>query len=120
MMREEFVAGRSTSTIVYYEIRNLRSEETRDYQFRTLLATRLEMFTLDGKSVWRREEPEIEDLCRQRRTDFFVAQRIALPPAIPAGEYILKVYAEDKLSGMATEASHQFSIFSPMSIAGSG
>ena len=68
------------------------------------------VLSADGKSMWQREEPEIKDICRQRRTDFFLAQRVTLPPTLPAGEYVLKVYVEDKLSGRASEATHPFTI----------
>ncbi len=113
----DFVAGRTVQAIVYSEISNLQSEETGDGRYRTRLATRLEVLTADGRSVWRQEEPDIVDLCRRRRTDFFVAQRISLPPTLSAGDYVLKVLIEDKLSGKADEALHPFAIGSMLSAA---
>ena len=106
----DFIAGRTTPTIVYSEIRNLRSELAEDGQYRTLLGTRLEVLTSDGESVWEHAEPEILDRCRRRRTDFFIAQRITLPPTLPPGEFVLKVLVEDKISGKANEATRRFSI----------
>ncbi len=117
MPREDFVAGRTTQTIVYSEIANLRAEKTAEGLFQTRLGTRLEVLTVDGKSVWQREEPEIVDTCRRRRSDFFIAERITLPPTLPAGDYVLKVFVEDKLSSKADEASHPFSISAPISVA---
>jgi hypothetical protein len=117
MPREEFVSGRTTQTIVYSEIANLRAEQTAAGLYQTRLGTRLEVLTTDGKSVWQREEPEIIDTCRRRRGDFFIAQRITLPPTLPAGEYVLKVFVEDKLANRAAEASHAFSVLSPVSLA---
>ena len=117
MPREDFVAGRSTQTIVYSEIANLRAEKTAEGLFQTRLGTRLEVLTVDGKSVWQREEPEIVDTCRRRRSDFFIAQRITLPPTLPAGDYVLKVFVDDKLSSKADEASLPFTVNSPMSLA---
>ena len=114
---DDFVAGRTAPAIVYSEIRSLRSEKVADDQYRTVLATRLEVLTAMGDSVWEHEEPEIVDLCRRPRTDFFIAQRIALPPTLPTGEYVLKVLVEDKLSGKANESAHRFAIFSPTSLA---
>ena len=67
--------------------------------------------------MWHYEEPDIEDLCRQRRMDFFIAQRVALPPTLPAGEYVLKVLVEDKLSGRAHEAVYPLTISSGFSAA---
>jgi len=117
MPREDFVAGRSTQTIVYSEIANLRAEKTAEGLFQTRLGTRLEVLTVDGKSVWQREEPEIVDTCRRRRSDFFIAQRITLPPTLPAGDYVLKVFVDDKLSSKADEASLPFTVNSPISLA---
>lgn len=120
MPPESFVAGRPTQTIVYSEIENLRSERTGDGQFRTVLATRLEILSADGRSIWQHEEPEIVDLCRGRRSDFFIAQRITLPPTMAAGDYVLKVLAEDKLSGKASEATYRMTVQPAMSVATRG
>jgi hypothetical protein len=111
------VAGRTAQAIVYSEVRNLRSEPTKDGGFRSLLATHLEVLTSDGASVWRHEEPEIVDQCRTRRTDFFIAQRMTLPPTLPAGDYVLKVLVEDRLSGRAHEAVTPLVIHSELSAA---
>lgn len=110
MPAAEFAAGRATPTIVYSEIRNLRSEKGADGLYRSVLATRMELFTADGKSVWQHEEPEITDLCRNRRGDFFVAQRVTLPATLKEGPHVLKVLVDDKLSGRAAEQSFRFSV----------
>ncbi len=120
MPETTFLAGRPNQTIVYCEVRNFRSEQTNDGTYRTALATRLEVLTTDGRSVWQHEESDIPDLCRRRRTDFFIAQRVTLPATLPAGQYVLKVLVEDKLSGKANEATHSFTINGPASVASSG
>jgi hypothetical protein len=97
------VAGEPLHAIVYTEVTNFRSERQNDQKFRTILATHLELMTKNGETVWQREEPEIVDHCRQRRRDFFIAQRIQLPATIAPGDYVLKVLVEDKLSGRANE-----------------
>ncbi len=117
MSTEEFVSGRSIQTIVYSEIANLRATQGEDGFFETRLGTRLEVLSADGLSYFQREEPEIVDRCRTRRTDFFLAQRITLPPTLPAGDYVLKVMVEDKLANRADEASTMFTIVSPVSVA---
>ncbi len=117
MAGEEFVAGRSIQTIVYSEIANLHAKATDDGFHETRLATRLEVLSAGGESHWQREEPEIIDRCRARRKDFFLAQRITLPPTLPAGEYVLKVFVEDKLANRGDEVSRPFTIVSPVSVA---
>ncbi len=110
MPEADFVAGRSTPTIVYCEVRNLASSPTADGQHRTLVGTQMRIMTADGRTVWEEEVPEIEDLCRRRRADFFLAKRIALPSTLEPGEYVLKVFVEDKLSGKGHEGIHRFHI----------
>lgn len=117
MAADEFVSGRSIQTIVYAEIENLRTAAEPGGAFETRLSTRLEVLTTDGKSMWQREEPEVIDRCRRPRRDFFVAQRITLPPTLPVGDYILKFTVEDKTSGLIAESSAPFSLLSPVSVA---
>ncbi|MCH7883652.1 MAG: hypothetical protein IIC01_00245 [Planctomycetes bacterium] len=117
MSPADFIAGRTIQTIVYCEIRNFQSQLQEGGLFETRLGTRLELLTTDGQSMWQYEEPDIVDLCRQRRMDFFIAQRVALPPTLPAGEYVLKVLVEDKLSGRAHEAVYPLTLSSAFSVA---
>ena len=120
MLPGEFIAGRANRAIVYCEIDNLQSKPTDDGLFKSVLATRMEVFDVDGKSVWHADEPEIIDNCRRRRTDFFIAQRAILPPTLPAGEYTLKITVEDTLAGKTNEATHPFQIHGPASLASGG
>ena len=117
MAAEDFVSGRSIQTIVYADIENLRANQDAGGTFDTKLATRLEVLTAEGKSMWQREEPDVVDKCRTARRDFFVAQRVTLPPTLPAGEYVLKFSVEDKTSGMIGESSVPFGVRSRVSVA---
>lgn len=96
--------------IAYFEVGNFTSEQMPDGRFRTLLSDRFEILTLEGESLWRHEEPEIEDLSRRRREDFFVAQRIVIPPVVGEGRYVLKVTVEDRLANKQTQALLQFNV----------
>lgn len=120
MAPDDLVAGRSTPSIVYCEIRNLSAERTAEGDYRTRLATRLELLTAAGESIWRHEEPEIVDTCRRRRTDFFIAQRITLPATLAAGEHVLKVTVEDLQSGRVNEALHRFTVAATGAVARGG
>lgn len=104
------LANRANRAIVYTEIGNFLSEKTTDGRHRTVLSNELEVLTPDGRSVWRREEPNIVDLSRRRRHDFFLAQMITLPETLGPGEYVLKVSVQDELSGKSNQAVHRFSI----------
>ncbi len=117
MAPEDLVSGRSIQTIVYAEIENLRAAAESKGSYETRLSTRLEVMTSDGKSMWQREEPDVVDRCRSPRRDFFVAQRITLPPTLPVGNYVLKFSVEDKAAGTMAESSASFEIRSPVSVA---
>jgi len=106
------VAYRENRVIVYCEIENFTSQPHGDGQYRTLLANRIELFSADGTSVWSQEEPQIEDLCRRRRSDFFLAQLITLPRRLPAGDYVLKVTVKDLLASKMNQASIQLRLVS--------
>lgn len=114
---EDFLAGRPIQTIVYSEIRHLRSQELEDGTHETRLGSRLELLTTEGASVWAKDEPDVVDRCRRIRSDFFIAQRISLPATLPAGEYVLKVFVEDKIADRATEKSLPLTIHSAASLA---
>ncbi len=104
------VPFRSNPVIVYCELRNFHSERTAEALYRVTLSSRLEVLTADGRSVWTHEEPQIVDRSRQRREDFFLAQRVALPAELGPGDYVLKVMIEDTTAAKATEATHSFRI----------
>ncbi|HUU82892.1 MAG TPA: hypothetical protein VM243_05240 [Phycisphaerae bacterium] len=101
---------RPNRAIVYVEIRNFLSEESSNGQYRTVLSDELELLTASGQSVWRHEEPEIVDLCRRQREDFFLAQMVTLPATLGPGEYVLKVTVQDALSGKSNQAMLRFTL----------
>jgi len=117
MQPDTLISGRDIQAIIYSEIENLHAEVTGAGQFETRLTTRLELFDTSGASVWLKEEPEIVDLCRRRRRDFFIAQRVTFPPTLPAGAYTLKVGIEDLHAGRAAEQAYPLTIQSPVSVA---
>ncbi|MFQ5489551.1 MAG: hypothetical protein ACE5GE_02415 [Phycisphaerae bacterium] len=96
--------------IVYLEVDNFLSEQTAGERYRTVLNGELEVLTASGQQVWQHAEPQIVDLCRTRRRDFFLAQLVTLPATLGAGEYVLKVTLEDELSGKMTQAIHPFQV----------
>ncbi|UCG17450.1 MAG: hypothetical protein JSV19_05355 [Phycisphaerales bacterium] len=104
------VPYRANRAIVYCEIRNFFSDRMPDDTFRVTLSSRLEILTADGQSVWTHEEPNIEDVSRQRREDFFLAQLVTFPPELGPGDYVLKVMIEDTSAAKAAEAVHRFRI----------
>jgi hypothetical protein len=103
-------AFHANRAIVYCEIKNFYSERLPNESYRVSLSSRLELLTPDGKSLWTHDEPDIEDVSRQRREDFFLAQLVTLPATLSPGEYVLKVTIEDRTAAKANEAVHKFEL----------
>ena len=110
LLETELTAGRSVPAIVYCEVRNFQSEADAEGKFVTRLSTRLEVLSVDGVSVLEKSEPEVVDVCRVRRSDFFLAQRITLPSTLASGDYVLKVAVEDLRGAKVAEVSKSFSL----------
>ncbi|MCH7700565.1 MAG: hypothetical protein IID37_02645 [Planctomycetes bacterium] len=100
----------SNRVIVYLEVDNFSSRHIEDQPWRTVLASRMEVLTADGQSLWTHSEPEIEDLSQRRRRDFFLAQLITLPPSLGPGNYVFKVSVEDVQAAKVAEAVRPFTI----------
>lgn len=99
---------RRQNVCLYSEVRNFVSEREKseaskpadkkpDGLFRVLLNERVSLENAEGQSVWQESFPNIEDLCRQARQDFFLATRLNIPADAAPGKYTLKVTIEDAL-----------------------
>jgi hypothetical protein len=104
------VPHRANRAIVYCEIENLKAERDPSDRYRTLLSTRLELFDQSGKSRWTHEERRIEDISRQRREDFFIAQLVTFPADLSPGEYVLKASVTDLLGSKTNEVTKMVGI----------
>ncbi len=113
MEMSRLVPLRANRAIVYCEIKNFHSESLPDQKYRVTLSSRLELLTPDGRSLWTHDEPVIEDLSKQRREDFFLAQLVTFPAGIGPGEYILKVTIEDRAAAKASEVAYPFQLGTP-------
>ena len=52
-----------------------------------------------------RKQASVIDLCRNRRRDFFLADRLTIPASLPAGRYVLKVTVVDDLANRVAEST---------------
>ncbi|MCG3129423.1 MAG: hypothetical protein FLDDKLPJ_00150 [Phycisphaerae bacterium] len=115
MPADQFVAGRVNHTILYCEVRNFASQPEEGV-YVSRFESRVELLTADGRSVWEQPPANIEDRCTRRRSDFFIAHRLTLPPTIPAGEYVLKVELHDKLAGKMNESATPLTLLGGLSL----
>jgi hypothetical protein len=101
----DFAAG--TKVVVYWEVRNFASVEQQD-GFRTRLAASFEILDHAGKSVHRSEHPFPDDVCRQRRHDYFNAVLFQLPKDLRPGRHVLKVTVRDVTADRIAEKQREF------------
>ncbi len=96
MPPEYFVEGKSLPVIIYLELENFTSKFVAEQKvYQTLLSMTIEVLSESGRSVWRQRYEKIEDIANRRRTDFYLAPQVTLPPAISAGSMKLKITVED-------------------------
>lgn len=99
-----FEAGKAHKVIVYSEVENFSSVLNDKNLWETRLEQELVLYTESGLPVWEEKTPTT-DLCRNRRTDFFIARIITLPANLTLGRYVLKVSITDPQAGRIAETS---------------
>ena len=100
-----FTAGKETQTIVYCEVDNFTSLQQSDGRWETKLNYEAVLYSDNEHSaaVLGKKPTSIVDACRNRRRDFFLADRLNLPATLPVGKYILKVTVVDELANHVAE-----------------
>jgi hypothetical protein len=100
-----FTAGKETPTIIYCEIEHFRSSLAGEGKWETKLSYEATLYR-DGEaavSVINKKPTSIVDRCRNRRRDFFIADRLTIPATLPVGRYVLKVTVIDQLANHVAE-----------------
>jgi hypothetical protein len=93
-------AGRAV--ILYCEMAGVRYAPEGDVQ-RSRLASRVEIVAAGGSDpLWTHSLGTADDVCRQRRRDFYVNYRITLPDGLAPGSYELRLLQEDQVAGQTT------------------
>ncbi len=88
-----------SSLVVYAALSGLTYEPDGD-AFRARVTPRVELIRAEGgPAVWAQEINTVEDLCRQRRRDFFLGSVITLPETLKAGDYRLRLRITDEVVG---------------------
>lgn len=101
-----FVAGTDSGAIVYCELGNVSSRQNERGEWESTLAQEAVLYTAEGgQPVLNNPRLSVPDVSRSRRQDFFVAQKIMLPPMLPIGRYILKVTVYDEQVKRVAEAT---------------
>lgn len=105
-----FMPGSPVSAVVYTELQNFHSRPNEDGMYETRLTQRIEVLDETGRRLWKRQDGDIVDLCRNRRHDFFLAPIVRLPADLPPGNYRLRVEVEDLLAAKFASGIAEFTI----------
>lgn len=100
-----FTAGKDTPTIVYCEIDNFMSRLNSENRWETKLTYEAVLYN-EGENalaVINKKPANIVDVCRNRRHDFFLADRMTIPSTLPVGKYLLKVTIIDQQANRVAE-----------------
>jgi hypothetical protein len=106
----EIAVGKAMTCQLYIEVDNFLSQRTPKNEFRTHLSMRTSLLSKEGRELWATVDPNVEDVARQMRRDFFLAKEVIFPANLPVGEYVMKVEIEDKLGGKANSKSLSFKV----------
>ena len=103
-----FTAGRETPVIIYCEVDHFRSSlAPADNRWETRLSYEAVLYR-DGEhpiAVTNKKPTNIIDRCRNKRRDFFLADRLTIPADLPVGKYLLKVTVIDQSANHVAEKS---------------
>lgn len=108
--RDEFRPGQPV--LVYAEMRNFLSEPTSDGRYKTILKSTIEIHRAgsQGGLVTRQDFTPTEDLCRNRRHDYFHSYMINIPDRVTVGPHVLKLIVEDQLNRKVASYSINFTV----------
>jgi hypothetical protein len=101
--------------IVYCEVANFTSIQNTQKMWETRLRQDLVLYTETGEKVWpdKPDDQLFVDLARNRRHDFFIPRKIALPASLAVGPYLLKMTLTDEQSHRLAEATTPLEIVAP-------
>jgi hypothetical protein len=100
-----FVAQKEQQAIVYLELENFSSKQNDAKMWQTDVTQEAVLYTEDGLQVWADKTQRIQDLCRNRRHDFFLRTLVKFPGNLTVGRYMLKVTIVDQQANHVAEAS---------------
>ena len=105
MPADRLPSGRETTAVLYCEVENFLSRQADGGQWETNLSQEITLYNDRGQRVWSEKAKVVKDLCRNRRHDFFVGQRITLPSALLPGSFSLRVTIVDQNANRVAEST---------------
>ena len=106
---KEYAFKPGQDVVLYVELDNFRCEST-DGGYRTALSSRYRILDSQSKQVTEHEFPAIEEVCQNRRRDYYISFRVTMPQRIYNGRHTLQLTVEDTLGKKVGQTSIEFTI----------
>lgn len=106
---KEDVFRPAQDVVLYTELENFRSDSSED-GYRTALTSRYRILDSQGRQVVEHDFPAIEEVCQNRRRDYYVSFRVQMPSRIYDGRHTLQLTVEDTLGKKVGQTSIEFAI----------
>ncbi|MDZ4784215.1 MAG: hypothetical protein SGJ19_28540 [Planctomycetia bacterium] len=106
---KENVFKPSQEVVLYVELENFHCDST-DGGYRTALSSRYRILDSQGRQVTEYEFPAIEEVCQNRRRDYYISFRVTMPGRVYDGRHTLQLTVEDTLGKKVGQTSIEFAI----------
>lgn len=108
--RNEFKPGQPV--LIYGELKNFQSEPSAEGMFKTVVKSTIEIYKAgpQGGLIASNKFNPTEDLCRNKRHDYFHSYMINIPERIALGPHVLKLTVEDQLSQKIATYTLKFNV----------
>ena len=95
--------------LLYFEVENFAVVES-PQGYATEFVSSYEMFDTAGRRVAELQLPVAQEVCKNRRRDYFVRYHLHIPKQLAAGEYTLQLTVEDQKGHKFGQGSVKFKV----------
>lgn len=110
MTLEPYLFPPDQEVLLYAEIDNFAAEHLKEGGYKTEMEGSYQILDHSGRRVADRTFASEEEICRNRRRDYFIPFRMWIPKDLYPGEYTLQLTIEDKVGNKFGQASIDFKV----------
>ena len=107
---EPYLFPPDQEVLLYAEIDNFAAEHLKEGGYKTEMEGSYQILDRSGRRVADRTFASEEEICRNRRRDYFIPFRMWIPKDLYPGEYTLQLTIEDKVGDKFGQASIDFKV----------